>query len=70
MMTAEKARQVAANVLTEGVATKHMLSVVREAHTVLFLESLFFKDSRPENGAMLILESHIDRMTTQTSGRN
>jgi len=66
-MDIDKARAISADILVKGVMTDHRLPVVREAYDILFLNSLLFKDARPEHGAMLILTNHIDTLTFLTT---
>jgi hypothetical protein len=66
-MDIDKARAIAADVLVRGVMTEHRLPEVREARMILELEGLMFKDARLETGACLILDMHLDILTTHTT---
>jgi hypothetical protein len=66
-MDIDKARAIAADVLVNGVLTNYRLADLREARLILELESLMFKDARPEQGAMLILDTILDTLTTITT---
>ena len=66
-MNPDKARAIAADVLVNGVTTKHRLAELREARLILELTAMLYSDPRPEQGAMLILDCVIDTLTTLTT---